>query len=101
MPPPTKMPVISVDYRMPPDHPFPAALDDTLKVWAELMKDRDPAKTGLFGSSAGGGLAMATVLRLKAQGAPFPGALFLGTPWADLTKTGDTYFANAPSTMFW
>jgi monoterpene epsilon-lactone hydrolase len=79
---------------MPPEYPFPAALDDTLKVWTALMKTHDARKTGLFGSSAGGGLAMATVLRLKAQGSPLPGALFLGTPWADLTKTGDTYFAN-------
>lgn len=89
-----KMPVISIDYRMPPAHPFPAALDDTLTVWAALMKTHDPKKTGLFGSSAGGGLAMAAVLRLKAQAALLPAALFLGTPWADLTKTGDTYFAN-------
>jgi acetyl esterase/lipase len=89
-----KMPVISIDYRMPPDHPYPAAVDDTLKVWAALMKTHDANKTGLFGSSAGGGLAMATVLRLKQQGAPLPAALFLGTPWADLTKTGDSYFAN-------
>ncbi|MFO0993379.1 MAG: alpha/beta hydrolase [Hyphomicrobiales bacterium] len=90
----TKTPVISVDYRMPPDHPYPAALDDALAVWREAMKGRDPAKSALFGSSAGGGLAMATVLKLKQAGEPLPGVLFLGTPWADLTKTGDTYFAN-------
>lgn len=91
----TRTEVISVDYRMPPDHPFPAALDDSLAVWREVIKGRDPARSALFGSSAGGGLAMATVLRLKGQGEPLPGVLFLGTPWADLTKTGDTYFANA------
>ncbi|MBL8906736.1 MAG: alpha/beta hydrolase [Rhizobiales bacterium] len=87
--------VISVDYRMPPDHPYPAALDDSLAVWREVIRGRDPAKSALFGSSAGGGLAMAVVLRLKELGGPLPGVLFLGTPWADLTKTGDTYFANA------
>lgn len=91
----TKTEVISVDYRMPPDHPYPAALDDALAVWREVMKGRDPAQSALFGSSAGGGLTMATVLRLKEQGESLPGVLFLGTPWADLTKTGDTYFANA------
>ncbi len=91
----TKTEVISVDYRMPPDHPYPAALDDSLAVWRAVMKGRDPAKSSLFGSSAGGGLAMATVLKLKEAGDPLPGVLFLGTPWADLTKTGDTYFANA------
>lgn len=91
----TKTEVISVDYRMPPDHPYPAALEDTLAVWRQAMKGRDPAKSALFGSSAGGGLAMATVLKLKEARDPLPGVLFLGTPWADLTKTGDTYFANA------
>ncbi|MBL8895271.1 MAG: alpha/beta hydrolase fold domain-containing protein, partial [Rhizobiales bacterium] len=90
----TRTPVISVDYRMPPDHPYPAALDDALAVWREVVKGRDPAKSALFGSSAGGGLAMATVLKLKQAREPLPGVLFLGTPWADLTKTGDTYFAN-------
>ncbi|MBL8894703.1 MAG: alpha/beta hydrolase, partial [Rhizobiales bacterium] len=90
----TKTPVISVDYRMPPDHPYPAALDDALAVWREVVKGRDSAKSALFGSSAGGGLAMATVLKLKQAREPLPGVLFLGTPWADLTKTGDTYFAN-------
>lgn len=91
----TKTEVISVDYRMPPDHPYPAALEDSFAVWRDVIKGRDPAKSALFGSSAGGGLAMATVLRLKKQGEPLPGVLFLGTPWSDLTKTGDTYFANA------
>ncbi|MCI0377313.1 MAG: alpha/beta hydrolase [Gemmataceae bacterium] len=90
----SKTTVISVDYRMPPDHPFPAALDDAVAVWQALIQEHDPAKTALFGSSAGGGLAMATVLRLKEQGAPLPGALFVGTPWVDLTKTGDTFFTN-------
>jgi len=90
----SKMPVISVDYRMPPDHPFPAALDDAIAVWNAVISDHDRTKTALFGTSTGGGLALATVLKLKEQGAPLPGALFLGTPWADLSKTGDTYFAN-------
>ncbi len=90
----TKTPVISIDYRMPPDHPFPTALEDTLAVWRSVMSGRDPAKSALFGSSAGGGLTMATVLKLKEARDPMPSVLFLGTPWADLTKTGDTYFAN-------
>jgi len=91
----TRTPVISIDYRMPPDHPFPAALDDTIAVWKEATKGRDPQKSALFGTSAGGGLTMAAVQSLKASGSPLPGVLFIGTPWADLTKTGDTYFANA------
>ena len=86
---------ISVDYRMPPDHPFPAAVDDAVAVWKAVTKERDAAKVALFGTSTGGGLTMATVLKLKELKEPLPGALFLGTPWTDLTKTGDTYFSNA------
>lgn len=86
---------ISVDYRMPPDNPFPAALDDAVAVWKAVTKDRDAAKIALFGTSTGGGLTMATVLKLKELKAPLPGAIFMGTPWTDLTKTGDTYLSNA------
>lgn len=86
--------VISVDYRMPPDHPFPAAIDDTVAVWKEVIKRTQPASVGLFGTSTGGGLTLATVLRLKQLSLPLPGAIGPGTPWSDLTKTGDTYFTN-------
>ena len=90
-----KTPVLSVDYRMPPDHPFPAALEDAVAVWKGVHPQHGAANTALFGTSAGGGLVMATVLRLKELGVPLPGALFVGTPWTDLTKTGDSYFTNA------
>jgi acetyl esterase/lipase len=89
-----KMEVIAVDYRMPPDHPFPAALDDAVVVWKELIKDHDPRQMALFGTSAGGGLTMATVLKLKELHVPLPGAIFLGTPASDLTKTGDSFYTN-------
>jgi acetyl esterase/lipase len=79
---------------MPPDFPFPAALDDSLAVWNEIVKSHHPKNVGLFGTSAGGGLTLATVIKLKELKAPLPGALMAGTPWADLTKTGDTYFTN-------
>ncbi|MFM9108552.1 MAG: alpha/beta hydrolase [Chloroflexota bacterium] len=91
----TRTPVISIDYRMPPDHPFPAALDDVTAVWGEVMRDRDPAATGLFGTSAGGGLAMALILRAAELGLPAPAALSLSTPWSDLSKTGDSYITMA------
>ena len=87
--------VISVDYRMPPDHPFPAAVDDAVAVWKDLAARHDRSRMALFGTSAGGGLAMATVLFLKEHNLPRPAALFLGTPWTDLTKTGDSYFTHA------
>ncbi len=90
----SKTPVLSVDYHMPPDHPFPATLDDTVAVWKEVIKDHKPSNTALFGTSAGGGLTMATVLKLKELGLPLPGALFIGSPASDLTKSGDTCFTN-------
>jgi monoterpene epsilon-lactone hydrolase len=86
--------VLCIDYRMPPDYPFPAALDDSVAVWKEVIKQYTPSKVGLFGSSAGGGLTLAMVIRLKELGLPLPGALMAGTPWSDLTRTGDTYFTN-------
>jgi epsilon-lactone hydrolase len=89
-----KIEVISVDYRMPPEFPFPAALDDSVAVWREIIKSHTPRNVGLFGTSAGGGLTLAIVIKLKELGLPLPGALMAGTPWSDLTKTGDTYFAN-------
>ena len=89
-----RIPVLSVDYRMPQEHPFPAALDDAVAVWKAVLQSRDPARMALFGTSAGGGLTMATVIRLGELGLPLPGVLFMGTPWTDLSKTGDTYFTN-------
>jgi acetyl esterase/lipase len=87
--------IISVDYRMPPDFPYPAALDDAVAVWRDLLGATDARKTAIFGTSAGGGLTLATVLRLRALGLPLPAAIGPGTPWADLTSTGDTIASNA------
>ncbi|MCZ6691383.1 MAG: alpha/beta hydrolase fold domain-containing protein [Planctomycetota bacterium] len=89
-----KIPVMSIDYRMPPEHPFPAAIDDVVAVWRSLLKDRDAKSMALGGSSAGGGLTLASTLRFKQLGLEVPGALWAGTPWADLTKTGDSHFTN-------
>jgi monoterpene epsilon-lactone hydrolase len=86
--------VISVDYRMPPDFPYPAALDDAIAVYKEVVKTTDAKKVGIFGTSTGGGMTLAMVLRAKKEGLPLPGAIAPGTPWSDMTKTGDTYFAN-------
>ena len=86
--------VISIDYRMPPDSPFPAALDDGVAVYRELLKTHRAKDIGIFGTSAGGSLTLTTLLRAKAEHLPMPGAIAPSTPNADLTKTGDSYFIN-------
>jgi epsilon-lactone hydrolase len=87
--------VISVDYRMPPDAPYPAALDDAMTVWKAALSMAAPANMAIFGSSAGGALTLSMVLRAKQENLPLPGAIAPGTPMADLTETGDTFHTNA------
>jgi monoterpene epsilon-lactone hydrolase len=84
--------VVSVDYRRPPLDPFPAAIEDVKAVWQEVTKDQSAAKTALFGTSAGGNITLATVLKLKELGEPLPGAVFAGTPATDLENTTDTWY---------
>src|SRR5215475_6844099 len=89
-----KFKVISIDYRMPPDFPYPAAMDDAMAVWKEVVKTNDPRKMAIFGTSTGGGMTLAMVLRAKTESLPLPAATAPGTPWSDMTKTGDTFFTN-------
>ena len=86
--------IISIDYRMPPDFPYPAAMDDAMAVWKEVVKTNDPKNMAIFGTSTGGGMTLAMVLRAKKEGLPLPAAAAPGTPWSDMTKTGDSYFTN-------
>jgi acetyl esterase/lipase len=88
------IPVLSIDYRMPPEHPFPVAVEDVVAVWKSLLEKRDAKSMALGGTSAGGGLVLASTHKFIGLGIPVPGALFAGTPWSDLTKTGDSYFTN-------
>ena len=89
-----KIPVLSIDYRMPPEHPFPAAVEDVVAVWRSLLSDRPAKSMALGGTSAGGGLTLASTHRFIELGLETPGVLWAGTPWADLTKTGDSFFTN-------
>jgi monoterpene epsilon-lactone hydrolase len=86
--------VISVDYRMPPDFPYPAAMDDAMAVWKEVAKSHDPRRLAIFGTSTGGAMTLAMVLRAKDEKLPRPGAIAPGTPWADIDKIGDSYGSN-------
>jgi len=87
--------VISVDYRMAPDHPYPAALDDVIALWRAVSTTTDPKKMALFGASAGGNLTLAAVLRAKQENLPLPAAIAPATPMSDLTNAGDTFHTNA------
>jgi acetyl esterase/lipase len=86
--------VISVDYRMPPDFPYPAAMDDAMAVWKQAVTMADPKNMAILGTSTGGAMTLAMVLRAKQEGLPLPGAIAPGTPWSDIADIGDTYRTN-------
>jgi epsilon-lactone hydrolase len=87
--------VISVDYRMPPEAVFPAALDDGITVWKAALKTMPAKNMAIFGTSAGGALTLEMVLKAKELGLPLPAAIAPGTPMSDVTKVGDTFYTNA------
>ncbi|HEY5886501.1 MAG TPA: alpha/beta hydrolase [Acidimicrobiales bacterium] len=86
--------VWSVDYRMPPDHPFPAGLDDCLTVYRAVLADHRPEEVIVGGASAGGNLAAALLLRARDEGVPLPAAAVLMTPGVDLTASSDSLQTN-------
>ena len=84
----------TVDYRMPPDHPYPAALDDCVATYRTMLEEHRPEDIVIGGESAGGNLAAALVLRARDEGLPLPAALVLITPELDLTESGDSFQTN-------
>lgn len=80
-----------LDYRLAPEHPCPAALEDALAAYRELLDEgQDPARLIIAGDSAGGGLTLATAVAIRDAGLPLPAALILLSPWVDLTQSGAT-----------
>jgi acetyl esterase/lipase len=86
--------LFSVDYRMAPDHPYPAALDDCMTAYRALLRDHRPEDIVVRGTSAGGNLAAALVLRARDEGLPLPAGAVLATPELDLTESGDSFRTN-------
>ena len=86
--------VLGVDYRVPPEHPYPAALEDCLSVYRHALQTYDASHIVVGGVSAGGNLAAATILRARDEGLPLPAAAVLLTPEVDLTESGDTFFTH-------
>jgi len=83
--------VISVDYRLAPEHPYPAAVDDALAAYEALLDNGTaPSDIAFAGESAGGGLAVATLVNARDHGLPLPAAAFVMSPYADLTLAGTT-----------
>jgi epsilon-lactone hydrolase len=87
----TRAKVISVDYRLAPEHPYPAAVDDALAAYEALLRNGTaPSDIVFAGESAGGGLAIATLVNARDHGLPLPAAAFVMSPYADLTLVGAT-----------
>lgn len=86
--------VFAVDYRNPPDYPYPAALEDGVAVYRDLLQAYSPEKLAISGVSGGGNLAAAVPLKIRDLGIALPGAVGLFTPEVDLTESGDTFQTN-------
>jgi monoterpene epsilon-lactone hydrolase len=88
--------VLIAYHRLAPEHPFPAAVDDAVSVYRALLAEgADPRRMAVMGESAGGGLTLALLLRLRDEGVPLPAAAAVLSPWTDLALTGASLTRNA------
>lgn len=84
-----------VDYRLAPENPYPAALDDALSTYRWLLEKYEPGQLVIAGDSAGGNLTLATAIAIRDAGLPLPAALVLISPWLDLTHSGESVKTRA------
>jgi acetyl esterase/lipase len=85
----------SVAYRLAPEDTFPTALDDAERAYRAIVAERDPGSVIVAGDSAGGGLALALILRLQETSGPLPAGVVVLSPWADLSLTSESLERNA------
>ncbi len=90
----TRIETVSVDYRMPPSYPYPAPIDDAMAVWKQVSRHRPGYRMGIFGTSSGGGMVLAVTQRAIEEHLRIPDAIMAGTPWSDLSETGDSYHTS-------